>query len=141
MIEVELGTFAENSAYLIVGHNTGVEYSHQCGGYSCQQESHEGFLIPFDCQDNFVAQLYDYFYTKEKYRGHCGNGIDEADACFIDGLINFQQEVWIRVDRSMLHKCKEAWIYLKLADAYPCVPFCYGSNPESSIVLIWGNSD
>lgn len=34
--------------HVLVEHNTGVVYGHQCGGHSCEQRRAEGYLIPVD---------------------------------------------------------------------------------------------
>jgi len=139
VIEVELQGI--DGLYCIVKESTGVQYTHQCGGYSCNQNSAEGFLVPLENSKEMEGKLYDYFFNDLKYKGGCDSGIDEDDAVYIESLLNSGREKWICVDRSLLKECKESWVYLKLKNGFPCFPFCYQSNPNSSIVLIWENSD
>lgn len=139
MIEVDLEGVA--GVALIVSHRTGVSYELQCGGLACRHRSAEGFLVPLDESAAMAAALQDYFFAQPKYRGRCDDGIDEDDALFIDALIAGAGGPWARVDRARLGDCCEAWVILKIEPGYPCVPFCYGSDPQTPVVMIWENSD
>ena len=143
MVEIELDEV--EGICFVVGHNTGVTYTHQCGGYSCFQQTHEGFLVPQKNSKELADALFDYFFNGPKYRGFCSQGIDDKDADFIDGLLNSGEQKWIRVDRSKLKDSMEAWIYLSLEPDYPCFPYyypcSYNIDPASSIVMVWENSD
>ncbi len=137
-VEIELGELT--GAYCIVGHPTGVEYGLQCGGLGCLYNRQEGFLLPLEDSASLVQWL-DYHFAGGKYVGHCYSGIDQDDADYIETQLRSSGIEWLVVDRERLENSVEAWIYMKLAPDYPCVPFCYHSDPATNIVLIWENSD
>lgn len=139
MIEVELPDVA--NVCLIVGHPTGVRYEHQCGGLACRHNTLEGFLVPLEESAQMAEALSAYFYDGPKYQGHCYDGFDEDDARFVDALIAAGGSAWARVDRQRLADCCEAWVFLKIEAGYICVPYCYGSDPGTTVVMIWENSD
>lgn len=139
VIQVELQEF--EGVCFIIGYESGVEYAHQCGGLSCEQRQMQGFLVPCPLSVSISEQLYAHFYTGPKYRGHCYSGLDKEDAEFIDDLLASVDYGGLAVDRDRLSKSVEAWVYLKVKADYSCVPYCWNSDPDSSIVMVWENSD
>lgn len=139
LIQAELQEFY--GVCFIIGYKSGVEYSHQCGGLSCEQRKMEGFLVP--CPDSIPIseQLYAHFYTGPKYRGYGYKGIDEEDAVLIDDLLASIGYTPLSVDRERLSKSVEAWVYLTIDPENPCFPYCYNSSPASLVVMVWENSD
>ncbi len=139
LIEVDLQ--ALDGVCFIIGHETGVLYSHQCGGLACYQRTIQGFLVPCPQSVAMSEQLYSHFYTGPKYGGNCYNGLDEDDASLINRLLAAAGFDALSVDRRSLGESVEAWVYLKVASSNPCFPYCYNSNPTSPVVMIWENSD
>ncbi|MEO1209266.1 MAG: DUF6210 family protein [Cyanobacteria bacterium J06638_20] len=139
IIQAELQEF--DGVCFIVGYESGVEYTHQCGGLSCEQRKMQGFLVPCPQSIPISEQLYAHFYTGPKYKGHCYKGLDEEDAVLIDDLLASVGYDPLSVDRDLLKKSVEAWVYLKISPTNPCFPYCYNSDPASSVVMVWENSD
>lgn len=139
LIEVNLQEL--EGVYFIVGHESGIAYSHQCGGLACIQNSFQGFLVPCSQSIAINNHLYSHFYAGPKYKGHCYDGLDAEDAALIDRLLASVGFGTLSVDRSVLDKSIEAWVYLKVDPGIPCFPYCYNSKPTSSVVMIWENSD
>jgi hypothetical protein len=125
----------------IIAHKTGVSYSHQCGGLACTQNTIEGFLVPCSHSNEVNEQLYRHFYEGPKYKGHCYSGLDEDDAMVLDLVLASMGLACLSVDRQRLRNSIEAWVHLKVDSGLPCVPYCYNSDPASSVVMIWENSD
>lgn len=139
VIQVELQEF--EGVCFIIGHESGVEYSHQCGGLSCEQRQMQGFLVPCPLSVPISKKLYEHFYAEPKYQGHCYSGLDEEDAELIDDLLASVDYAGLSVDRDLLSKSVEAWVYLKVNVDYPCIPYCWNSDPASTVVMVWENSD
>src|SRR5262245_36992183 len=76
MIEIALfPTQTETDGlFVIVGTQTGVQYSNQCGGTACQQQGAEGFLVP-------VGTPQDLSDLKGWFRRRFG------DSCWCDGRL------------------------------------------------------
>ncbi len=106
----------------------------------------EGIYVPLDIEDDaaategFVKELFRFFYEGPKWKGHCYSEIDEETADFLDALFARHptiKELKMRVDRSRLKECVEAWIHVTFdppGDYYFTVPGTAG-------VLTWPNSD
>lgn len=140
LIEVELQELA--GVYFIVAHDTGISYSHQCGGLACIQNTLQGFLVPCFSQSLTISdQLQYHFFEGPKYKGRCYDGLDEDDALVLDRLLTSAGLDVLSVDRKRLQESIEAWVYLKVDSEIPCFPYCYNSSPTSSVVMIWENSD
>lgn len=98
--------------------------------------------MPLSHTDAISKQLYEYFYEDSKWKGHCYSGIDEETAVSVEEILaaNYSTS-WIVVDRTKFSKSVEAWIYITAKDDSPIIPFCYGSDKSTEIVLICENSD
>lgn len=101
----------------------------------------QGFLVPCPLSVAISEQLYAHFYTGPKYRGHGYSGLDEEDAELIDDLLASVDYAGLSVDRDLLSKSVEAWVYLKVNVDYPGIPYCWNSDPASTVVMVWENSD
>lgn len=137
---------------LIVSWESSIVFTNQTGGTSCLAPEFEGVFVPLrnDCTEKervLVSpenDLWDYF-TGPRWRGTgATNGLQEEDADFIDALL---QRVslfpTVRVDRSRLADCHEAWIRVTIAGDEPCDPPLFGGfapYPRPGI-LTWQNSD
>ena len=122
---------------LIFEYPSGVYYTNQTGGYACHHPVQEGAFIVLDNSRGLNYKLEDYF-TADKWGGHCYSGIDVETADFIDDFLEGIYDL-LRVDRSRLAECEEAWIFVIVQrDEEP-------HYPEWSIggrgVLTWNNSD
>ena len=137
----------------LIGHaGTGVIYSNQAGGIVCLHPEIEGAFVPFG---NDVVYEGRRFLSPENdlesyFAGpkHCGagatNGLDEADADFIDGVLQKAQvSHWIAVDRNRLEESCEAWVCVTvLEDEASPFSICSGFGPyPKKGVLTWVNSD
>ena len=106
---------------------TGVVYTNQVGGYACRHPEAEGRWVPAP-SEAMQRELDEHFYSDNgPYRGHCYEGITEATAGWLDDLMA-RHGLPLRVNRSMLEHCMEAWIY------------CVTKDGEGA-VLTWLNSD
>jgi hypothetical protein len=103
---------------LIINGKSGIFWSNQCGGYTCDHPIIEGSFI---CVD-IPSKEFDFIY--EKYNGWCCEGITKEDADQIDirlrdyrikynrGNIFNMRDFSICVDRKKIKQSKEAWIYI-----------------------------
>jgi hypothetical protein len=139
LIHVELQELA--GVHFIVQHPTQIEYAHQCGGLACYDLKAEGFLVPCPNSLTISEELHRHFYLGPKYKGNCYNGIDDEDAALIDELLASVNYGILKVNRQLKCKSFEAWVHLKCDESVPCFPYCYNSNPNKDIVMIWENSD
>lgn len=127
---------------LIILRPSGVFYIHETGGYACEHSSAQGVFAPLHSppDDDQEALLISHF-TISKWDGWCSDGIDEATADYVDYVLSLSPHTsYIKVDRTRLDDCKEAWIYVDVRE--PDGNF----NPISGFgkckgVFIWGNSD
>jgi hypothetical protein len=141
---------------LILVWPSGVHYSNQAGGYSCNQPSIEGVLIPIGNDvavggnedgklmgpDNVLCQ----YFVGAKHQGTgATSGLDQEDADHLDRLLGcFPDFEGVRSDRARLRDSMEAWVWVTIAprkDAAFLPLFTgFGDGPWSA-VLFWGNSD
>ncbi len=136
---------------VIIEHPTGVIYSNQAGGTACLHPEIEGAFVPFGNEvfagHRFVSpenQLLAYFEGPKHGGTGATNGLDEADADFIDGVLKkVGVRQWIEVDRNRLKESCEAWVFvIVLDDEAPSVSICSGFGPyRKKGVLTWSNSD
>ncbi len=102
---------------VIVHFPSGVIYSNQAGGHSCLQPEIEGVYVPIINDVVDQEGMLNAYFTGHKWNGACSNGIDTADADFIDGVLNKSVFTsFIKVDRTKLAQSYEAWIFVKLSD-------------------------
>ncbi|XXX73335.1 DUF6210 family protein [Sorangium sp. So ce134] len=93
----------------IVSFPTGVLYSNQTGGTSCNDPELEGAYVPLD--EDAGEELYAYFAGPKHQGAGAMSGLDDEDAAFIEmvlakhGLSRF-----ISLDRSRLRESHEAWV-------------------------------
>lgn len=133
MKRVELWRGVEPS--LIVADNTGVTYSNQVGGYACNYPQAEGFLVPLGLPEA-EARMAAHF-TGPAHNGWCSNGITDEDANLLDELFSSRR---IRVDRTRLGECQEAWVHV-LMDEPGEIGLEEGVLIGASAILTWNNSD
>ena len=136
---------------IIVPHACGVVYENQIGGYACGSGELEGVLVPLSTGSNsaqnvsntcpLALELYEYFYHGEKWSGHCYSGIDMETADYLDALFQkYKATKYLRVDRTLLKKCKEAWIHVTLHFPEGEQHVLSGLSSATAI-LTWPNSD
>ena len=137
---------------LIVEHASGVAYQNQVGGVTCDRPRLEGVLAPVGVSHEASTQIKRLAYTNTAL------GISSGIADTIDALLAAQPTGrFLRVDRSRLVECQEAWIHVVIdspekIDAHlepdyfgPYVHSDYhgsvfGFGPAKG-VLTWINSD
>lgn len=130
---------------LIIPYPSGILYSNQVGGYSCDHPAIEGFFVPVTTGEKtcpLSLALLDFF-QGEKWTGHCNCGIDIETADHLDSLFkNYASTQFIRVDRnaSALKSSEEAWVYVTLHYPDEKYPLLSGIHAEKAI-LTWPNSD
>lgn len=126
---------------LIFVDQKGKRFSNQVGGYCCNHPEvigHAYLILGTDEKGGLEDALTNHF-TRDPYRGYCGAGWEWVNGCegitvvtadFIDSiLMNIPLSQRMRVDRTRLKECQEAWIYL------------LSENGCQSAVLTWNNSD
>ena len=150
---------------IIIPAKTGIIYCNQVGGYACHQIEIEGYIIPLpptffvklkegeksNCDNPYWSKYYlqehfDKLFAPldetTKYQGHCySDGIDEADAEYIEKAVSRNDFMDIKVDMCSLRDCEEAKIYvyvdLKQYDEH--------NNEVEPLrirgILTWENSD
>ncbi|NOK09641.1 DUF6210 family protein [Corallococcus exercitus] len=136
--------YDSTSLGLILLWPTGILYSNQTGGSMCLQPQAEGAFLPL--VDELVAQedLLRQHFTGPKWRGACGNGIDEETAQEIDrilGLSSVTRELGLRVDRARLEESHEAWVYVEVPAQPENRLASLERIPASQGILTWANSD
>lgn len=130
-------------AGLIIPCESNVFFSTVAGGLTCADPgSIEGVFVPLRHSETLREKLDEYFVHGPKWREHCYLGnIKEDDADYLDEL--FQEAIWtknLKVDRTKLHLCGEAWIHVTLH--YPETKDPDFSGFESKVaILTWANSD
>lgn len=140
--EISLSHPDETGMGLIILRQTGIFYTHQTGGYTCYPSEEEGVYVPLQREFTEQEKLLSDFFMGPKWKGWCGDGIDEATAKFVDKILSKSyQTKYLRVDRTRLQDSKEAWVYVDVSepdepDLSPISGFghCKG-------VFIWTNSD
>lgn len=127
---------------LIILHNSGVIYSNQTGGFACHYPEVEGvFALLTGNYSEQQKQLSKHF-TSKKWRGNCGDGIDEEAADFIDSILEeYPCSEILRVDRCKLADLHEAWVFVDILTGRGDVAMqpVYGFAGEKG-VLTWSNS-
>ena len=127
---------------LIVSHPTGVIYENQVGGNVCWAARLEGALSPLDVSIDGTKRLQECPYPTGR------GGISEAVADSVDGILNSEPGArFLKVDRTRLGDCWEAWIYV-VVDSPGIDQPRTGPNfgpargfGTASGVLTWPNSD
>ncbi|HXG64310.1 MAG TPA: DUF6210 family protein [Blastocatellia bacterium] len=131
---------------LIILWPSGVIYTHQTGGYNCLGPEEEGVFVRLykELHDQ-EAMLIDYF-GGPKWRGWCGDEIDNETADFIDQVLSLSERtIFLKVDRSRLQDSHEAWIYVDVSE--PATqsngyrPAAINGFGNCKGVLIWSNTD
>jgi hypothetical protein len=107
--------------YVLVFAKTGVTYEVQCGGYACQHQTAEGFLVSVGPAAAATA-LDDWFATE--FRGHCHSPerdwtlerierlviLVNAISCWKRDADGEDRPEFLVLDRARLEQCVEAWI-------------------------------
>jgi hypothetical protein len=122
---------------LIVLDKNGAVYTSQVFGNSCYQVSARGFFVPLDetlsesipepVEDALGKLLANAPYLSERKA-------DDVDVL----LTRYGETDFLRVDREMLAKSGEAWVYVNVMSGRGCP--LKGSGPWKG-VLVWANSD
>jgi len=124
---------------LIIMCPSGVMFTNQTGGYACDHPQEEGVYMPLDFNTD---KLEKYFFGGQ-YDGDCDHGIDQLDAGFLDDYLSKAgniHELKLKVDRTRLQDCQEAWIYLDIENTGTEGDIVAGFNKCKGI-LTWENSD
>lgn len=122
---------------LIVLAPTHIYYTHQCGGYSCDQKRAEGFLVPVGVA-NDLERLNHWF--ELTFGGFCMDAsvwdakkteslarIIAKIQCWHSDEEGNDQVHYLKLDRSRMSECIEAWI--------PVL------SPYGAGILVLANSD
>lgn len=140
--EISLAQPDETGMGLVILRPTGIFYTHQTGGYTCYLSEEEGVYVPVQRQFTDQESLLFNFFTGPKWNGWCGDGIDEATAEYVDYVLSTSfQTRYLRVDRTRLDDCKEAWVYVDVSepDEPDLAPISGFGNCKG--VFLWTNSD
>ena len=149
-----LRLYESNGAGLVICCNSGVLISNQTGGTACLQPEVEGVYVPIRNEQyqsdaampSLEAELSAYF-LGPKYRGSgATNGIDEADAGFIESvLMRFRLHPPLSVDRGELLASHEAWIHVLIhgdeSSDSELSQFAHFAPYPRKGTLTWCNSD
>jgi Family of unknown function (DUF6210) len=131
---------------LIVEHPSGVRYSNQVGGFTCDRPELEGVLAPVEVSEEVKERIQGL-----PYPGTLGITSEIADA--IDALLAAPCSYHLRVDRERLGESQEAWVFVIIASTERCTRewpppetdpttgHLYGFGPAARGVLTWINSD
>lgn len=139
----------QDDLYLIVLGPTGVFYSNQAGGVSCDQPAEEGILVPLGHSAPDVWSK-----IQQRIGGAYGNvgasSLTATDAEAIDGILSSSPYTsMLSVDRARLRDSQEAWVYVDIAahaDRYDPNDVtkrdqAFFGFERSKGVLTWQNSD
>lgn len=140
---------------IIVKGASGIFYTRQTGGVNINTPEIEGYYLPCDLKrignpESFTDTLRHLFYSNPKY-GNRSHEIDEETAAAIDRILEncsygcrladtpaipgrgFSWKKYsLKVDRDLLHKSHEAWIFVTVKTE---------NAPDLKGVLTWENSD
>jgi hypothetical protein len=139
----EISLFDLTTLGLIISEPSGVFYYNQCGGISCTHNYAEGIFTFIDgAPHTLYKRIADYTLDMME-------GLKPEDADFIDSVLaKYTETNFLSVDRSMLDKSMEAWIYVnideeKIRNATGRDSWRIGFKGFSSEkgVLTWENSD
>jgi hypothetical protein len=132
---VDLASFPDLG--LIVKAPTGVRYTSQTAGLACEHPEVEGFFVPLQTKVGRpeVAALQGIF-TGDWH------ALSDAKADQLDRALNRHGLSSIRVDRSMLAECKEAWVHVLISTSKSdALPLDTELDHGRKGILIWPNSD
>ncbi len=126
---------------LVVEYPSGVVYQNQVGGNVCHQAKLEGVLAPLGLESSSVNQIMRCSYGMQ--------GITAETADTIDSILASDSEgKYVKVDRSRLEECLEAWVHVIVESPNSPDPM---ETPEffggwcgfgrARAVLTWPNSD
>ena len=134
-LSIQIGEF--DGLGLIIEYPSRVHYTNQTGGYACRHPVQEGAFIILDNTYHLGTRLEAHF-TGEKWGGHCYDGIDVETADFVDDFLHETCSKLLKVDRSRLKECQEAWVYVIVEQDKTELPEW---NIDGRGVLTWNNSD
>ncbi len=131
-----------NEIMLIVVHSSGVTYQNQVGGQVCWQAELEGVLSPVDVSPESTRHIQSLEYPAAR----AGIPLELADQ--IDEVLAASTATsFLKVDRSRLDDCWEAWIHVLIDSpkdesegAGPNFSPVLGFGAAAG-VLTWPNSD
>ena len=132
-------------AVLIIEQQTGISYTNQTGGTSCNQPCTEGVLIPLENDyikrpRSLETDLSEYFRFASGTSG-ATSGISDADAGELDKILQNRKLLdWIAVNRVKLKESHEAWLHVNVKSDFPLLCHGFDLYPRRGIVT-WENSD
>jgi hypothetical protein len=125
---------------LIISEPSGVFYSNQVGGHSCQHPEEEGVLV-------FVGDAFNSLYDEISSYPYNVWEFQKKDADYLDQLFKRKLK-FVKVDRTRLKDSMEAWIHVVFEHGLPkpnkqsLRNNIYFSGFDSKRgVLTWDNSD
>jgi len=133
---------------LIIEYPSGMFFSNQTGGTSCQHPSIEGIYVPL-CNDyseadkQFISPEIDLIkhFVGQKYTGTgATKGIDEEDTTIITEILTryfLNEFISVDTDKVKMEQSHEAWIHVKISNLY----LLEGFPKELSGILTWSNSN
>lgn len=129
---------------MIIPFPSGVIYSNQAGGYSCQQPIEEGVFSSLNEHDgtNPSNELLEYFFKGPKWQGRCDSGIDGETVAFLEALFSRYSrlsKLQMKVDYEQIADSMEAWIYVTYKEAD--TPWLFNGFNVGKGILTWNNSD
>ncbi|WP_316806523.1 DUF6210 family protein [Pedobacter agri] len=133
---------------LIIEYPSGIFFSNQTGGTSCQHPSIEGIYVPLhndysETDKQFISPENDLMkhFVGQKYMGSgATKGIDEEDTTIITEILSIyslNEFISIDTNKSKMEKSHEAWIHVKINNLY----LLEGFPKELKGILTWSNSD
>ena len=132
-----------DAAMLIIEHASGVVYQNQVGGTACWQAEQEGILAPLELTPEMKTRIVGLAFVPG------GQGLTEELADALDALLAGElTSRAVKVDRTRLGECWEAWIYVTVDSPESAEPSASGGHFGSLLgfgqvrgVLTWPNSD
>jgi Family of unknown function (DUF6210) len=116
-----------------------------CAQHECLCATMDKCNVHRNCDGISQEELFSNHFAGE-LQGRCDSGIESGTADFVDKVLaKSDYTSWIKVDRSRLSDCKEAWIYVNIDKGRVARAEIYAKLlpdlvPEAG-VLTWQNSD
>src|SRR5471030_2961595 len=108
MLGKEIFLYSIETPTLIIEHKSGVRYLNQVGGALCREAALEGVLCPIEMTEEQANRISGLTFVV----GRRGIGAELADS--IDEVLASNPDVHVRVDRTRLDECWEAWIHVTI---------------------------
>jgi hypothetical protein len=132
---VDLAAFPDLG--LIVKAPTGVRHTTQAAGFACEHPEAEGYFVPL--QTRIGRPELATFMGLFRGSWDC---LSAAQADAVDGALARHGFKSMRVDRTMLAQCREAWVHVVISarEKEESIPLT-GLSEDVRGVLVWPNSD